>query len=209
MPWLQHGSSPIAEMRPAIQRPLASRSLFVRQSNIFAGNNHLNIRRATVAGLIALTCWPSTAGTAQDLPARLLAMHNAERARMRVAPLRWDPRLAASAASYGQTLARMGRLQHAPAALRVGQGENLWMGTSGAFSPEQMVGSWISERSLFRAGVFPNVSRNGRWSDVGHYTQMIWRGTTHVGCTIQRSSQWDFLVCRYSPPGNIDGRLVP
>jgi hypothetical protein len=128
--------------------------------------------------------------------------------RMRVAPLRWDPRLAAAAAAYGRVLARLGRLQHSSDRARPGQHENLWMGTRGAYAPEEMVGSWISERRLFRAGVFPYVSRSGNWGDVGHYTQMIWRGTTHVGCAVQRSNHWDYLICRYSPPGNIQGRRV-
>ena len=141
--------------------------------------------------------------------ARLLAMHNQERFRLNVPPLMWDPQLAAAAASYGPTLARLGRLQHSPRSSRPGQRENLWMGTRGAFSPEQMVGSWIDERRAFRAGVFPAVSRTGNWQDVSHYTQLIWRGTTRVGCAIQPAGRWEYLVCRYSPPGNIDGRRLP
>ena len=141
--------------------------------------------------------------------ARLLAMHNLERSRVNAPPLVWDWRLAAAAASYGPTLARMGRLQHSPRQLRPGQRENLWMGSRGAFSPEQMVGSWIEERNAFRPGVFPAVSRTGDWSDVAHYTQLIWKDTTHVGCAIQPAGQWDYLICRYSPPGNIDGRRLP
>ncbi|HEY1142958.1 MAG TPA: CAP domain-containing protein [Sphingomicrobium sp.] len=140
--------------------------------------------------------------------ARILAMQNAERARLGVAPLQWDAGLAAAAASYGPTLARLGRLQHSPKQLRPGQHENLWMGTHGAFSPEQMVGAWIAERAYYRPGVFPYVSRTGNWSDVGHYTQMVWRGTTHVGCAIYPTGGWDYLICRYSPPGNVDGRRV-
>ena len=147
---------------------------------------------------------PAVAATS----ARLLAMHNSERARVGVAPLRWDPALAAAAASYGPALERLGRLQHSPRASRPGQRENLWMGTRGAFSPEQMVGSWTAEKREFRPGVFPNVSRTGNWLDVSHYTQMVWKGTTHVGCAIHRSARWDYLICRYSPPGNIDGRPV-
>ena len=138
--------------------------------------------------------------------ARLLAAHNRERARVGVAPLRWDPMLAAAAASYGPTLARLGDLRHSSKAARQGQLENLWMGTRGAFSPEQMVGNWISERAYYRHGTFPDVSRTGRWSDVAHYTQVIWRGTTHVGCAIHPSRNYDYLICRYSPPGNVDGR---
>ena len=147
---------------------------------------------------------PATAAASSHL----LALHNAERARVGVAPLRWDPALAAAAASYGPTLDRLGRLQHSPRSTRPGQRENLWMGTRGAFSPEQMVGSWVAEKSAFRPGVFPNVSRTGNWLDVSHYTQMVWEGTTHVGCAIHRGASWDFLICRYSPPGNIDGRTV-
>ena len=145
---------------------------------------------------------------APSMATRLLAAHNTERARMGVAPLRWDPGLAAAAASYGPTLARLGRLKHSPKAIRLGQNENLWMGTRGAFSPEQMVGNWISEKAWYRPGLFPLVSRTGNWSDVGHYTQIVWRGTTRVGCAIYQAAQWDYLICRYSPHGNVDGRPV-
>ena len=80
------------------------------------------------------------------------------------------------------------------------------MGTRGAYTPEQMVGAWIAERAYYQPGVFPNVSRTGNWLDVSHYTQLIWKGTTHVGCAVHRARNWDYLICRYSPPGNVDGR---
>jgi hypothetical protein len=144
----------------------------------------------------------------QFAASRILAAHNAERARMGVAPLQWDPMLAASAAAYGPTLARLGRLQHSPRSIRPGQRENLWMGQRGRFNPEQMVGAWSAEKAYYRPGLFPYVSRTGNWYDVAHYTQMVWRGTTHVGCAIYPSPQWDYLICRYSPPGNQDGRPV-
>ncbi len=159
------------------------------------------------AAATSVSAASSTRGT--TAAARLLAMHNQERARLSVPPLMWDPQLAAAAASYGPTLARIGRLQHSPRSSRPGQRENLWMGTRGAFSPEQMVGSWIDERRAFRAGVFPAVSRTGNWQDVSHYTQLIWRGTTRVGCAIQPAGRWEYLICRYSPPGNVDGRRLP
>jgi len=142
------------------------------------------------------------------LAARLLASHNRERAARKVPALRWDPGLAASAASYGPALSALGGLRHSPRANRPGQAENLWMGTRGAFSPEQMVGSWIEERKYFRAGVFPNTSTTGNWLAVGHYSQLIWRGTTAVGCAVHRDAHWEFLICRYSPKGNIDGAPV-
>jgi hypothetical protein len=82
------------------------------------------------------------------------------------------------------------------------------MGTHGAFSVEAMVGGWASEKRFFHAGTFPNVSRTGDWSDVGHYTQMIWPTTQRVGCALASTGRVDYLVCRYAYKGNVDGRTV-
>ena len=140
---------------------------------------------------------------------RLLVAQNHERALAGVPPLQWDPVLAAAAETYGEALAATGRLQHSPRTARPGQRENLWMGTRGAFSPEQMIASWSAEKQLFRPGIFPAVSATGNWLDVSHYSTMIWPTTTRVGCAISAGRSMDFLVCRYSPPGNIDGQRVP
>lgn len=171
------------------------------------------MRSSLVAALVAgaaAVCVPASAQPLfpRGLDAQLLGLHNGERARVGAPALRWDPALAAAAASYGPVLDRMGRLEHSPRASRPGQRENLWMGTRGAFSPQQMIGSWIAERAYYRPGVFPNVSTTGNWLDVSHYTQLIWRTTTHVGCAVHRGARYDFLICRYSPPGNRDGTVM-
>ena len=144
-----------------------------------------------------------------DFEARLLALHNRDRARVGTPPLSWDPALAAGAAAYGAVLAERGRLAHSPPEARPGQGENLWMGTRGAYQVEEMIGHWAAEKALFRPGNFPDVSSSGHWADVGHYTQMIWAGARRVGCALRRSSTSDFLVCRYAPAGNVIGQRVP
>jgi hypothetical protein len=163
---------------------------------------------AVVADLV-----PGAALAASDgidrIAERILDAHNRERAAVGAPPLQWDPGLASAAAAYGPELARLGRLVHSPRDNRPGQRENLAMGNGGAFSPEQLVGMWVAEKRLFHPGLFPNVSRTGYWKDVAHYTQMIWKGTTRLGCAIHRSGQWDYLICRYSPPGNADGKAVP
>lgn len=145
----------------------------------------------------------------ERLPERLLAMHNRERAAVGAPPLAWDESLAAAAAGYGPALARLGRLEHAPAAARPGQGENLWMGTANAYRLEEMFGGWAAEKSMFRPGTFPDVSTSGRWQDVAHYTQIVWRPTQRVGCAIHSDARWDYLICRYAPAGNVAGARVP
>jgi hypothetical protein len=140
---------------------------------------------------------------------RVVAIHNQARISQGVGPIIWDRSLAAAADAYAQQLAATGSWGHSPGWSRRGQGENLWMGTRGAFSVDQMVGAWASERRMFRRGAFPQVSRTGNWEDVGHYTQMIWPGSTRVGCAIRSSGRNDYLVCRYSPGGNVMGLAVP
>lgn len=140
----------------------------------------------------------------------LLAAHNREREAIGAPALQWDPVLAQSAASYGPQLAALGRLVHSPKATRPGQRENLAMDHSAYTSPERLIGTWIAEKDRFMPGLFPAVSRTGQWKDVAHYTQMVWKATTHVGCAIHTDGrQWSYLICRYSPPGNIDGRRCP
>jgi hypothetical protein len=51
------------------------------------------------------------------------------------------------------------------------------------------------------------VAAGDDWHVVGHYTQMIWRGTTRIGCALASSRRWDVLVCRYGPPGNFIGEM--
>jgi hypothetical protein len=172
----------------------------------------VRLPRAALVPMLAGLCLagPASAGTfASEFPARILAAHNAERARMGMAPLVWDAALGTGAATYAQQMAFTGMFQHSNRQARRGVGENLWMGTHGAFSPEAMVGGWASEKRYFVPGVFPNNSRSGNWEDVGHYTQMIWPTTTRVGCALASTARVDYLVCRYATAGNIDGHRVP
>lgn len=146
---------------------------------------------------------------ASEFPARILAAHNAERSAVGLPPLVWDNALGTAAAAYAQQMAVTGIFQHSDRRARPGVGENLWYGTHGAYSVESMVGAWASEKRAFVPGIFPNVSRTGNWMDVSHYTQMIWPTTQRIGCALAATARTDYLVCRYAPKGNIDGKRVP
>jgi hypothetical protein len=171
------------------------------------------VRSLAFAALVSLAvpaaARPVLQGATGAIAERLLAAHNRERAAVGAPPLQWDSTLAAHAASYGPVLASLRALVHSPRDGRPGERENLAKAWHGAMSPEMLVDMWSRERHLMVPGsyLFPATSRTGRWEDIAHYTQMVWPTTTHVGCAIY-STDWDYLICRYSPPGNKDGKPI-
>ncbi|WP_066800010.1 CAP domain-containing protein [Sphingomonas soli] len=156
---------------------------------------------ACAALFIAHPAFAQTRGDA-ELKAQMLAVHNAARAEVRVAPLTWSDTLAEGAKAHAAWMAANNKFEHA----RTEFGENLWAGTPGAYSYAQMAGAWVAEKRYYVDAPSPKNSSSGNWGDVGHYTQLVWSTTTQVGCATAVGRDFEYLVCRYSPPGNISGR---
>lgn len=163
------------------------------------GRRTAGIMALAVAAVAPLLLGNAATGGFED---RVLAAQNRERAALGVAPLSWDGALARDARAWADRLAATGAFAHAPVDRQAPQGENLWAGTRGRFSVEAMIGGWTEEKRFFKPGAFPDNSRTGRWQDVGHYTQLIWRDTRRVGCAVARGAKEDVLVCRYAQAGN-------
>jgi len=140
------------------------------------------------------------------LRSAMLTGHNDARRAVGVSPLVWDANLAVDAARYAQELARTRRFAHAPHDPVKPDGETLWMGTRGAYVYGDMIGAWVAERRYYRAGKIPDNSSTGKFGDVAHYTQIIWRSSTRVGCALASNASDDYLVCRYTPAGNVFGQ---
>lgn len=152
--------------------------------------------------------WDGRVASRSDtaLQATMIASHNTARADFGAPSLRWSPALVESARAYAEQLARTSDFRHDDQnGVEEREGENLFSGTRGAFSYGEMADGWIEERKHFRAGAFPEISRSGDWTDVGHYTQVVWPTTREVGCAVASSAREDFLVCRYLPAGNVIG----
>ena len=136
----------------------------------------------------------------------MLDYHNELRSYVGMPPLRWNPVLAAHALDYATTLSQTGELQHSSRQGRENERENIVVGAHAADSPMAMAGTWGREMQYFHPGKFPNACM-GDWTKCGHTTQILWGRTTDVGCGFA-SGRYDALVCRYSPPGNADGKYV-
>jgi Cysteine-rich secretory protein family/FG-GAP-like repeat len=80
-----------------------------------------------------------------------------------------------------------------------------------ALSGADVVSSWSTEAQNYDY----NSNSCAAGEVCGHYTQLVWRNTTAVGCAVQQCTtnspfgasfpDWAFAVCDYSPPGNFSG----
>jgi hypothetical protein len=154
--------------------------------------------------LLAIGPAAACASAPPELVQAMLAAHNAYRREVGVGPIAWSADLAYGAQQWAEHLMAMGgmTMQHSSPAERQGAGENLWAGTGKRFAPQEMVDDWGSEKRDYRGEpvTLDNLAR------VGHYTQMVWRGTTLLGCALALGQNSEVPVCRYSPPGNFLGR---
>ena len=151
-----------------------------------------------------------TAGGARDesvMQSILLRAHNDERGARGLPPLAWSADLANSAGRSAAALIATGEplAAHRRRGVVRAYGENLWLGSRGAYDYTHMVSRWLDERSHYANGAVPNISNSGNWADAGHYSQIIWRTTTRMGCAIASSYRLDVLICQYDPPGNVAG----
>jgi len=136
----------------------------------------------------------------------ILALHNKERAAVGVPPLTWSNTLAASAQTWADQLLATGNSGHSTCcgAFR-DYGENIASaGPPSDKSQIELVQGWVDEKKNY----VPCNPCN--YSGTGHYTQMVWKASTEVGCgfasgpggAYKQYGGTDVLVCQYTPPGN-------
>ncbi|KAL6757363.1 CAP domain-containing protein [Haematococcus lacustris] len=152
---------------------------------------------STVAVSTPKAASPEQNSASSSLQSVALSMHNDLRYRHQAAPLSWSPSLAADSKSWADGCV----WGHSKAP---NQGENLAMGFPDAKSAIQ---AWADEETQYIYGELTPSN----FEEVGHFTQMVWQGTTSVGCALTScgySKGGDYLVCRYAPPGNVVDNFV-
>jgi len=151
-------------------------------------------------------------GGTSDFAREILNAHNQARISANnpvpnpaLAPLQWS----ASAASTAQAWADKCQASHNPELKNLG--ENIAFATPNKLTTAGVVQGWAAEASNYSYGT--NACAPGKVC--GHYTQLVWRSTTHVGCATKECdknspfagfTRWQIWVCNYSPPGNFVGQ---
>jgi uncharacterized protein YkwD len=139
----------------------------------------------------ALVVTNAATAFAQSETQAVLDAHNYYRARHCTPPLAWSPDLAAAAQ-------RWANLCHFDHDRNNENGENLAWGTR--LSGRESVTLWYDEVREY------NYAAPGFSPSTGHFTQLLWRGSTQVGCAQAACPGGDiYWVCRYAPAGNYEG----
>ncbi|KAG0541526.1 hypothetical protein BDA96_02G024100 [Sorghum bicolor] len=155
----------------------------------------LAVALATIVVVLLVVVTPSAA---QDV---VVYLHNEARADVGVKPLSWNESLATYAANYAAA-----RQDDCNLTLSGGPyGENLFWGAAGGnYSAADVVGLWVSQKQYYDHD--SNTCAAGERCD--SYTQVVWSGTTTIGCAAVECSNnaGVFAICSYNPPGNLDGQ---
>lgn len=123
--------------------------------------------------------------------------HNRYRAKHCGGPLTWSPQLATIAQTWANSLRDKGCMfGHSGSSY----GENLAAGTTGSLTPEAVAAMWYDEIAKYK---FP---AGGFSMTTGHFTQVVWKQTTAIGCGVVTCNGMDIWVCNYDPAGNVEGQ---
>lgn len=145
-----------------------------------------------IAILILCTGLPLYSQASTDtFQQEILDSHNEFRAQHNSPALQWDEKLA----NYAERHATQCKFAHTHGPY----GENL---AAGYPSPAQSITAWYEESKQYSYSD-PKFTYN-----TGHFTQLVWKSTQKIGCAWiscngQHGTPGAYLVCEYSPAGNI------
>ena len=116
-----------------------------------------------------------------------------------VGDLTINEEIAKIAKEYAEYLAKIDEFEHSSNTYKgESLGENLYF-CSGYGAPcltaEKAVKSWYDEIKYY------NFNRPS-FQNVGHFTQVVWKGTTQLGCGYASRNNNYYVVCNYFEAGN-------
>lgn len=150
----------------------------------------------------------AAAAKATTYQQRVLVSHNVHRANHSASNLVWDNALASTAAKIASTCV----YAHNTTTDGGGYGQNIAAGLAAdnitAVITELFYNGEVSYFNRLYGQAQPDMSNFHNW---GHFSQIVWKGTSKVGCATQYCPKGlanvgpytppHFTVCNYGPPG--------
>lgn len=142
-----------------------------------------------------------------------VSKHNTYRATHKSPNITISDSLNTSAQAWAEKIASSGNFEHSTNRNNVG--ENIYASYSSESSVDPTtlgntaVKEWYDEIKDY------NYANPGFSSETGHFTQVVWKGSTQLGCgaaqgtaTIEGTKYNAFyVVCQYAPAGNVKGQF--
>ncbi|KZT06894.1 PR-1-like protein [Laetiporus sulphureus 93-53] len=155
---------------------------------------------ATLASSSAAAITSSVSSTSPSDIDRYLSDQNTVRAQHGAVALTWNDTLAAAAQEWANGCV----FEHSGGTLGP-YGENLAAGTGSGYGIAAAIQSWTDEASQY----------NPSDPVASHFTQVVWKATTEVGCGMQECNgifpasygPAQYYVCEYFIQGNVEGEF--
>ncbi|KIX08956.1 uncharacterized protein Z518_00034 [Rhinocladiella mackenziei CBS 650.93] len=156
---------------------------------------------------------PVSTSVSSDYQQGILDSHNIHRQNASVPDLTWSDDMASIAAQIAASCV----YAHDTSTGGGGYGQNIGAGAPPEDIPAMITNEMYNAEINFYPGYGgePDMSNFEKW---GHYSQIVWKSTTSVGCATQycpnglANTGSDvspyFTVCNYSPPGNFGGQYA-
>ena len=123
--------------------------------------------------------------------------HNRIRSNVGQKPVAWNQTIADGALKHAQIC----KFEHSQQSSRklndIILGENLAFGSPfDKYTDKRMMGIWESEKQYYTHPQFPG---HGNGGETGHYTQIVNKNVTEIGCGCANCNNSKMCVCRYNP----------
>ncbi|MBX9256189.1 secretion protein [Desmonostoc muscorum CCALA 125] len=142
-----------------------------------------------------------------------VSKHNTYRATHNTPNITISDSLNTSAQAWAEKIASSGQFEHSTNRNNVGENIYASYSTESTVDPTTLgntaVKEWYDEIKDY------NYANPGFSSATGHFTQVVWKGSTQLGCgaaqgteTIEGTKYNAFyVVCQYAPAGNVQGQF--
>ena len=150
--------------------------------------------------------------TENDFAKNCLTKHNYYRKLHGASALTYSSELMADAEKFAKFLAENDKFSNSTGRGDVGESLYYYWTNDPKFTiaANRIVDGWYKESEKF-PGPFPSGTEQDimdKFQEIGHFTQMVWKGSREFGVGYARNGEKHIVVARYKPAGNVVGRFL-